>query len=400
MLKGKNIILGVTGSIAAYKSVELLRLLVSKGASVKVVTTPAANDFVQPLTFSVLSGNPVNTFFSSANGNWNNHVDLAQWADLLIIAPATATTISKLAMGHADNLLLGVFLSCTCPVAIAPAMDLEMYKNKSVQENLRKLGDKGITLLKPGTGFLASGLKGEGRMMEPSDIIQHVGLALNHQKPLLNKKFLVTAGPTRESIDPVRFISNHSSGKMGFEIAKDLANKGASVELVAGPVEIFLDYPGIKVTRVVTSDEMKQVCLKLFPHVQGLVMAAAVADFVPAFKEKEKIKKRPEGLELKLKKGPDILAELGSLKKSGQILVGFALETKDGEENAAIKKAKKNLDFIVLNSGNQARTGFYGDTNQISILGADNKFKKFELKGKDEVASDIVNTCFSSLFIK
>lgn len=391
MLQGKKIIVGVCGSIAAYKSALLVRLLVKSGAEVKVVMTNSALDFITPLTLSTLSKNPVYSKFSDKDtGEWTNHVDLGLWADLIVIAPASANTIAKMAHGYCDNLLLATYLSAKCPVYIAPAMDLDMFAHMSTQDNLKKLKEYGNKIISPTSGELASGLIGEGRMEEPEAI--HDVIA-NHFSSgnLKGKKVLVTAGPTYEAIDPVRFIGNHSTGKMGYAIALAAANEGAHVTLVSGPTDLQISNSNIKVVNVTSADEMYSECKKLYPKIDICVLSAAVADYKPKTKADQKIKKKSDSFSLELIKTHDIAAELGKLKKKGQINVGFALETENESSNAEGKLKSKNFDFIVLNSLNDKGAGFGHDTNKITIIDKNNKSKAFTLKSKQEVARDIVN---------
>ena len=390
-LKGKHIILGISGSIAAYKAAVLLRLLVKEGAEVQVVITPAGKEFITPVTLSALSGKPViSEFFGTSDGTWNSHVDLGLWADLMLIAPATATTLGKMANGIADNMLITTYLSAKCPVMIAPAMDLDMFVHPSTQRNLNILKEYGHVILDPATGELASGLEGKGRMEEPAHIMEKVVDLLSRKKKLLNKTFLVTAGPTHEKIDPVRFIGNYSSGKMGYAIAEELAAEGAKVILVSGPVTVTTQSSNIKVIHVESAAEMYDASIQAFQTADGAVMCAAVADFTPAVQASEKSKRGKESWSLELLPTKDIAAMLGSVKKAGQILVGFALETTDELSNAQKKLEKKNLDFIVLNSLNDKGAGFGADTNKITIIEKGNKKQDFELKPKKEVARDIV----------
>ena len=391
MLKGKKIILGVTGGIAAYKSAFLVRLLVTAGADVRVLMTQAAHDFITPLTLSTLSKNPVLTHFtSSENGEWNNHVELGLWADLFLIAPATANSISKMAEGRSDDLLMAVYLSARCPVAIAPAMDLDMYAHPQTQANIARLQSQGILVIPPGKGELASGLHGEGRMAEPESILEFTEATFAHASRLSGKKILVTAGPTYEAIDPVRFIGNHSSGKMGFALAQTLAERGAEVVLIAGPSAEKAHHPRIKRVNVVSANDMYQACQSEFPSCDAAILSAAVADFRPKNVAGNKIKKEKGGLQsIELEETEDILASLGKIKKENQILVGFALETDNEEANAKSKLERKNLDFIVLNSLREKGAGFAVDTNRISILTREGKTINFELKSKQAVAGDI-----------
>ncbi len=390
-LKGKNIILGITGSIAAYKAAILLRLLIKEGASVQVVITSAGKEFITPVTLSALSGKPVvSEFFGANDGTWNSHVDLGLWADLMIIAPATASTIGKMANGIADNMLVTTYLSAKCPVFIAPAMDLDMFAHPSTQRNIETLKSFGNIIIEPGVGELASGLDGKGRMEEPEKITEFVVDALTRKKKLQNKKFLVTAGPTFEKIDSVRFIGNYSSGKMGYAIAEELANNGAEVVLVSGPVSVTAKHTGIKVIPVESAAEMFAESTQQFARCDGAIMSAAVADFTPLQPKNRKIKRGKENWQIELQPTKDIAAALGEAKTASQILVGFALETDDEIENARKKLQKKNLDFIVLNSLNEKGAGFRVDTNKITIIDRNNIQQNFELKSKREVAADIV----------
>ena len=390
MLKNKNILLGVCGSIAAYKSAALTRLFIKAGANVKVVMTKDAASFITPLTLATLSKNPVSVeYFKPDTGEWNNHVELGLWADLMIIAPASANTLAKLANGICDNLLSAVYLSARCPVFFAPAMDLDMWKHPTTQFNVLKLQNYGNTMLNPAFGELASGLTGEGRMAEPETIIDFLESWLGEGLPLTGKKALVTAGPTYEAIDPVRFIGNHSSGKMGFAIAEELNRLGASVTLVAGPVSIKLSDNTIQRIDVTSAEEMLKAVQQNFPESDITIMSAAIADYKIENPAESKIKKSSEELNLQLTKTTDILATIGKEKKNGQLLIGFALETNNEEEYAIQKLKAKNLDFIVLNSLNDKGAGFKGDTNKVTII--DRHFNKetFELKSKSEVAADI-----------
>lgn len=391
MLKGKNIIIGVTASIAAYKSAFLVRLLVKAGANVKVIMTPSATEFITPLTLSTLSKNPVLIdFVKDKSGLWNSHVDLGLWADALVIAPASANTIAKMANGLCDNLLLATYLSARCKVYIAPAMDLDMYQHPATTENLKRLKSFGNTIINPGIGELASGLNGEGRMAEPEEIVDQLSKALSLQKPFLGKKVLVTAGPTYEAIDPVRFIGNHSSAKMGFALAEEFASQGAEVILVCGPNALKTVNPNIHRIDITSAEELFDASVKAFKSVNIAVLSAAVADYKPATVANQKIKKSSGSKNIDLVPTKDTLEELGKLKKSNQLLIGFALETENENENAKAKIKKKNLDFIVLNSLNDTGAGFKTDTNKITIIDKYNKSIKFELKSKAEVAKDIV----------
>ena len=390
MLSGKKIILGVTGSIAAYKSAVLTRLLVKAGAEVKVIMTSASHDFITPLTLSTLSKNPVLTHFSKdETGQWNNHVELGLWADALIIAPASANTLAKMANGLCDNLLLAVYLSARCPVFFAPAMDLDMLKHPATSDNINKLKSFGNHLIKSGYGELASGLTGDGRLAEPEEITEQLQRFFDGGK-LKGKKALVTAGPTHEAIDPVRFIGNNSSGKMGFAIAEELALQGAEVILISGPTQEKATHPQINVKKVTSAEEMYEACKHVFASSDITVLSAAVADYRPASVAGQKIKKTDNDLSLTLTKTRDIAAELGKLKTNRQFIVGFALETENEKANAEKKIAAKNFDLIVLNSLNDKGAGFGHDTNKISIINRKNDVKEFSLKSKKEVATDIV----------
>ena len=395
-LEGKKIVLGITGGIAVYKSVVLLRLLVKSGAEVQVVMTPNAREFVAPLTFSTLSGKPVITEFFSANtGEWHSHVDLGVWADLMVIAPATASTIAKMACGVADNMLVTTYLSAKEPVMIAPAMDLDMWKHPSTQRNLITLQNDGVRIVEPESGYLASGLHGKGRMAEPEEIFSHIEEFFNSSKELSGIKALVTAGPTYENIDPVRFIGNYSSGKMGFEIASELARRGAEVTLVAGPVNIEQKLPE-NVTRinVTSANEMFEQSKKGFEDADVAIFAAAVADYAPDNYVASKIKReKEENPVIKLKRNPDIAAGL-SREKGKRVTVGFALETDNERENAENKLRRKNLDWIVLNSLKDPDAGFMKDTNKITMFSKEGEIIEFETKTKKEVAKDIIDTLF------
>ncbi len=390
MLKNKNIIVGVSGSIAAYKSAVLIRLLVKAGASVKVIMTSAATEFITPLTLSTLSKNPVVIDFTkNKEGEWNNHVELGLWADAMVIAPASANTLAKMANGLCDNLLLAVYLSARCNVYVAPAMDVDMYKHKATIGNLKRLQSYGNIVIQPGNGELASGLYGEGRMAEPEEICLFLENAFSENLLLKGKKILVTAGPTYEAIDPVRFIGNHSSGKMGFAIAEELAAQGASVTLVCGPNSLHTDNKNVTRIDITSAEELYNASVKAFKTADIAILSAAVADFKPSATAKQKIKKTDQSLRLELVPTKDTLAELGKIKKK-QFLVGFALETNNELENAKTKIKRKNLDLIVLNSMNDKGAGFKSDTNKITIIDKHNKTTTFELKSKQEVAKDIV----------
>lgn len=392
MLNGKKILLGVTGSIAAYKAAVLVRLLVKEGAEVKVVMTGAAKEFITPLTMATLSKNPVLVeFFNPENGDWNSHVKLGLWADLYLVAPASANTIGKMACGIADNLLLTTYLSAKCPVAVAPAMDLDMYAHVAHQQNLDTLRSRGVLVVEPASGELASGLLGKGRMEEPEKILEQLRTFFETKGQLRGKHFLVTAGPTYENIDAVRFIGNYSSGKMGYAVAEELAARGARVTLVSGPVSIDAKHPGVEVKKVTSAAEMYNASVEVFAQADGAVMAAAVADFTPDKKLEGKLKRQGAELSLTLTATRDIAAQLGKLKRPDQLLVGFALEAADEQANAAKKLREKNLDFIVLNSMNDAGAGFNVDTNRICIIEKSGAKTEYELKSKAEVARDIVD---------
>ena len=392
MLKGKHIILGVTGSIAAYKAATLTRLLVKEGASVKVVMTPLAKEFITPLTMATLSKSPIMVdFYNPENGDWNSHVDLGLWADLYLIAPASANTIGKMAGGIADNLLLTTYLSAKCPVMIAPAMDLDMYKHPATQRNLKILQSFGNIIIEPESGELASGLMGKGRMEEPEKIVSFITNYFACQADFKGKKVMVTAGPTYEKIDPVRFIGNYSSGKMGRAIAEEVAKRGAEVILVCGPVNLETCNPAICRVNVESAAQMYEVAAKEFVNCDVAVLSAAVADFTPREKADHKIKRGKDDLVLELLPTKDIAAELGKMKTTSQLLVGFALETNDEEANALSKMQRKNLDMIVLNSLNDKGAGFGVDTNKVTILDRKGEKTFYELKTKIEVARDIVD---------
>lgn len=390
-LKGKKIILGITGSIAAYKAAMLLRLLVKEGAEVQVLITSAGKEFITPVTLSALSGKPViSEFFGANDGSWHSHVDLGLWADVMVVAPVTASTLAKMANGIADNMLVTTYMSAKCPVFVAPAMDLDMFSHPSTQKNISILKSYGNFIFEPAEGELASGLKGKGRMEEPENILESIVDHFSSKNKLLNKTFLVTAGPTFEKIDPVRFIGNYSSGKMGYAIAEVLANHGANVVLISGPVSVLTINKKIKLVKVESADEMLQASLNYFSDSDGAVMCAAVSDFTPVLVEHKKTKRGKQNWNIELKPTIDIAKTLGEHKKNKQILVGFALETNDELENARKKLQSKNLDFIVLNSLNEKGSGFQVDTNKITILDGNNKPQLFELKSKKEVAVDIV----------
>ncbi|MBI5373145.1 MAG: bifunctional phosphopantothenoylcysteine decarboxylase/phosphopantothenate--cysteine ligase CoaBC [Sphingobacteriales bacterium] len=391
MPQGKKIIVGITGSIAAYKTVFLVRELVKQGAEVKVILTPAARDFVSPLTLATLSRNPVLSGLFDEQG-WSNHVMLGRWADVFLVAPLSCNTMAKMAQGACDNLLLAVYLSATCPVVLAPAMDEDMWQHPSTRANLARLGSFGHKIIPVGSGDLASGLTGEGRMAEPAQIIDYLRQYIFKQGPLQGKKALVTAGPTYEPIDPVRFIGNHSSGKMGIAIAEELQRRGASVTLVLGPSGTDILLPGVETIRVQTAAEMYKACQERFPASDIGVMAAAVADYTPVVTADRKIKKTVGSFSIDLKKTTDILKSLGETKRDNQVLLGFALETDNEKMNAREKLEKKNADLIVLNSLKDPGAGFGKDTNKITIFTRDGREFPFETKSKKEVAADIVDT--------
>lgn len=399
-LQGKNIILGITGSIAAYKAAPLTRLLVKEGANVKVIMTSLAKEFITPLTMATLSRNPIMVeFYNPENGDWNSHVDMGLWADLLLVAPATANTMGKMANGIADNLLITTYLSAKCPVMFAPAMDLDMYRHPSTQRNMDLLRNYGNYFIEPGSGELASGLVGKGRMAEPEEIVAHIRDFFGQRDELMGKRVLITAGPTHEQIDPVRFIGNNSSGKMGFALAQEFTDRGAQVTLIAGPVALKTDPARITRIDVVSAAEMYDAVMDNADCADIIISCAAVADFTPKNPVKKKIKREGDELKIALVPTQDIAAALGRKKRQGQILVGFALETNDEEQNALKKLQRKNLDFIVLNSLNDKGAGFATDTNKITILAANGESKSYDLKRKEEVAIDIVNYLVSSCSI-
>jgi phosphopantothenoylcysteine decarboxylase/phosphopantothenate--cysteine ligase len=389
VLQHKNILLGVTGGIAAYKAAFLVRLFIKEGAFVKVIMTPDAEAFVTPLTLSTLSKNPVYSSFTDHEKNWNNHVEIAEWADILVIAPATSNTLSKMVSGKSDNLLLTTYMSATCPVYLAPAMDLDMYKHPGNQKNLAELEKQKHHIIEPETGELASGLVGKGRMAEPEHIVKFIKGNLEKGLPLMGKKILITAGPTYEPIDPVRFIGNHSSGKMGFSLANDALKLGAQVVLISGPTALDLSHEKLNLFRVTTAQEMYDKAIEYFDNIDIAIASAAVSDYRVKQIYNQKIKKKDDELSLELVKNPDILKELGKRKKA-QILVGFALETDNEVENAKEKLKRKNLDFIVLNSLQDKDAGFKKDTNKISIITKSDSLR-FDTKPKKEVAKDIFN---------
>ena len=404
MLKGKKIVLGITGSIAAYKACLIIRGLIKAGAEVQVVITPAGKEFITPITLSALTQKPViSDFFSQRDGTWHSHVALGLWADAMLIAPCTASTLGKMANGIADNMLITTYLSMKAPVFIAPAMDLDMYQHPTTQQNMERLKSFGNQIIEPASGFLASGLEGKGRMEEPEKIVACLDQwfagksLLSHPLPLASKKILITAGPTYEKIDPVRFIGNYSSGKMGFALAEECARRGAEVTLVAGPVNVSLTSPSlipIKRIDVESCQEMYDAATEAFPQQDAAILCAAVADFRPEHTANQKIKREggghDEGMTLHLVPNPDIAAALGRMKRKGQVLVGFALETNDEQANAQRKLEKKNLDFIVLNSLQNEGTCFRSDENQVSIISRSGQ-QNYERKPKQEVAADIID---------
>ena len=392
-LSGKKIVLGVSGGIAAYKTAALVRLFIKAGAEVQVIMTPASKDFVTPLTLSTLSKNPVHSSFydeNDDNAEWNNHVEFGLWGDLMLIAPATANTLSKMAAGNSDNLLIATYLSAKCPVYFAPAMDLDMYKHPSTLASFKALQQFGNIMIPAENGELASGLSGEGRMAEPEHIIAFIEADMASKLPLKGKKILITAGPTYESIDPVRFIGNHSSGKMGFDIAKCAADLGADVILVSGPTHLKLENSSVKMIRVVSAEEMYEACHNHFDAVDVMIAAAAVADYRPKHMATQKIKKSESDFTIELEKTKDILASLGAIKKN-QFLIGFALETENEIDHAKLKIQKKNLDLIVLNSLNDEGAGFGKSTNKITFIDKHFNIEPMELKSKEAVAQDIIN---------
>lgn len=391
-LREKNIVLGVSGSIAAYKSASLVRLLVKEGAEVQVIITPSGKEFITPVTLSTLSGKPViSEFFGSNDGSWNSHVDLGLWADFMLVAPATASTLGKMANGIADNMLLTTYLSMKAPVFVAPAMDLDMFAHPSTLRNLDLLKSYGNHIIEPANGELASHLIGKGRMEEPEKIVSFIKDFFQKKESLSKKKILITAGPTYEKIDPVRFIGNYSSGKMGFSLAEECASRGAEVYLIAGPVALKTEHSNINRIDVESAQEMYEAVVAIFEKMDAGILCAAVADYRAKDQSLKKIKREDKGdMLLELTPNPDIAASLGKMKNDSQILVGFALETNDEETNALKKIKNKNLDYIVLNSLQDQGAGFQVDTNKISIIGKDGKCVKFSLKSKKEVAVDIV----------
>ena len=391
MLGGKHILLGVTGSIAAYKAANIVRLLVTQGAEVKIVMTPLAKQFITPLTLATLAKNPIYVdFFNPENGEWNSHVSLGMWADAYLIAPATANTIGKMANGIADNLLLTSYLSAKCPVFVAPAMDLDMYAHPAVQKNIETLKSYGVHFIDAEDGELASGLVGKGRLAAPERIVESLDAFFNGQMSLTGKKVMVTAGPTYEKIDAVRFIGNYSSGKMGYAIAEECAARGAEVVLISGPTSLNVHNSNIKLVRVNSAREMYEACNQEFPQCNAAVLSAAVADFTPQNVSDTKIKRKDNNLEITLKPTDDIAASLGK-QKGDRVLVGFALEKENELENAIGKLERKNFDFIVLNSMNDKGAGFNHDTNKITIINRSKEVKNYDLKSKVMVAKDIVD---------
>lgn len=392
MLKGKKFLLGITGSIAAYKAAQLTRLLVKEGAEVKVVMTPLAKEFITPLTMATLSKNPILVdFFNPENGDWNSHVDLGLWADAYIIAPATANTIGKMANGVADNLLITSYLSAKCPVFIAPAMDLDMFQHPANQKNLKILQTYGNIIIEPAEGELASGLVGKGRMEEPEIIVEKIRNYFQKKNSLKNKRVLITAGPTHEKIDAVRFIGNYSSGKMGFAIADECVARGAMVTVVCGPINFEKVDPKINLIKVNTASQMHDHTINNIEEFDIIILAAAVADFTPTISSDSKLKRGSDKLTIELEPTQDIAAEVGKLKTANQISIGFALEKENEIENAKLKLKRKNLDFIVLNSMNDLGAGFNTNTNKISIINNKGEFFRFELKSKNLVAIDIID---------
>ncbi|CAD0008245.1 bifunctional phosphopantothenoylcysteine decarboxylase/phosphopantothenate--cysteine ligase CoaBC [Flavobacterium salmonis] len=401
VLNGKKILLGVSGGIAAYKTASLVRLFIKAGAHVQVIMTPASKDFVTPLTLSTLSKNPVHSSFFNQDDQdaiWNNHVELGLWADLMLIAPATANTLSKMATGNCDNLLIATYLSAKCPVYFAPAMDLDMYKHPSTISSFTALKQFGNVMIPAENGELASGLSGEGRMAEPENIIAFLEADLESKLPLKGKKILITAGPTYEAIDPVRFIGNHSSGKMGFDIASAAANLGASVILVSGPTSLNIKNSLINVVNVISAQEMYDACHLYFNDVDVTIAAAAVADYKPKVIAVQKIKKATDEFSIELEKTKDILLSLGKIKRN-QFLIGFALETENEIENAKLKIQKKNLDLIVLNSLQDKGAGFQKPTNKVTFIDKEFKIEPMDLKSKESVAVDILNKVIEHFYV-
>jgi len=390
MLKGKKILIGITGGIAAYKIPLLIRLLKKEGADVQVITTPSARDFVTPLTLATLSQKPViDGFFDPQTGEWHSHVDLGLWADLFVVAPATANTLAKMHHGVADNYLLTVYLSARCPIMIAPAMDLDMYKHPATIENMQALRARGHVIIEPTSGELASGLCGEGRMEEPMEIFKKIKAHFDTSKRFSQKKVLITAGPTHEAIDPVRFIGNHSSGLMGIEIARVFAEQGAQVLLILGPTSLLVNHPSIEVYPVTSALEMYEMAMLHFSACDIAVLSAAVADYRPVKPSDQKIKKEEDTLTMELIKNPDIAKSLGKIKSEQQLLIGFALETNNAVQNAIMKLRSKNLDLIILNSLEDEGAGFRHQTNKVTLIDKAGVAKQYPLKSKREVAADI-----------
>jgi phosphopantothenoylcysteine decarboxylase/phosphopantothenate--cysteine ligase len=393
-LKGKHILLGVTGSIAAYKAAMLVRLLVKEGAQVKVIMTEMAKQFITPLTMATLSKNPILVeFYNPENGDWNSHVSLGLWADMYLIAPATANTLSKMSAGIADNLLLTTYLSARCPVVVAPAMDLDMYRHQATQQSLQTLKDRGAWICEPESGELASGLEGKGRMAEPSEIVSYIKYVFGAAGSMKGRSVLITAGPTREDIDPVRYITNHSSGKMAFAIAEAMACRGADVHIVSGPTAQKLSMPNVRTTDVISAGQMYDAVMDAYTSENPdiTVLCAAVSDFTPSNRADRKIKREGDDMVLNLKPTMDIAASVGKIKRGGSILVGFALETDNEFDNAHGKLERKNLDMIVLNSLQDPGAGFAVDTNKVSIIFRGGKTQEYPLKSKSQVADDIAD---------
>ncbi len=396
MLENKKIVLGITGSIAAYKACVLARLLIKKGAEVQVVMTPSAKEFITPLTLATLTQKPVvSEFFDRRDGSWHSHVSLGLWADAMLVAPASASTIGKMANGIADNMLVTTYLSMKAPVFVAPAMDLDMYAHPTTQANLKKLASYGNHIIEPGTGFLASKLEGKGRMEEPEKIVEALEQFFASQQRLAGKKVLITAGPTYEKIDPVRFIGNYSSGKMGFALAETCAEQGADVTLVSGPVMLQTNHPNIHRIDVESANEMYEAATKHFPKADITILCAAVADFTPKTTADKKIKRKGDDLTIMLQPTQDIAAALGATKKKKQVLVGFALETDNELNNAKDKMKRKNFDFIVLNSLQDKGAGFRVDTNKVTIIDKHNGITAYDTKSKKEVAKDIIEAIYN-----
>lgn len=394
-LQGKHIVLGITGSIAAFKAASLARLLIKDGAEVQIVITPSGKEFITPVTLSALTGKPVvSEFFTANDGTWHSHVDLGQWADLMLIAPATASTLGKMANGIADNMLITTYMSMKAPVMVAPAMDLDMFAHPSTSRNLDLLRSYGNIIIEPASGELASHLIGKGRMEEPENILESVVAFFSKENVLSKKKILITAGPTYEKIDPVRFIGNYSTGKMGFALALECAERGAEVILISGPVSLKINHPNIQRIDVESAEEMYNVATQHFYQMDAAILCAAVADYRPQNQSLEKIKRNDDILTIPLLPNKDIAASLGKMKKANQLLIGFALETNDEETNALKKMTKKNLDFIVLNSLKDKGAGFMYDTNKVSVISKNGDTVNFDLKLKKQIACDIISTVF------